>query len=163
MWMLHVEKASLVCIISSSHILTPAWLQWTFPCKYVLRHIRTRIRTRIEMNVDLIPWWQFRKHQPLAMAQGWWVGYFSPVRLSGYRLAFWSSGFPGIFIRLGDYPHVASGSERCRARSSASWSDCNDRWDWEEAYRAQVNAFWLYCVWQTTKMLHFGKIPKNFG
>ena len=46
------------------------------PCKYILRHIRTRIRTRTVMLIlfcdDILAF----RHQPLAMAQGWWVGIF---------------------------------------------------------------------------------------
>ena len=55
-------------------------------------------------------------HQPLAMAQGWWVGILSPVRLSANRSGILDQRFSGIFIRLVDYPHVADRSERCRAR-----------------------------------------------
>ena len=49
-------------------------------------------------------------HQPLTMAQGWWVGILSPVRLSANRSGTLDQRFSvsGIFIRLGDYPYVAS-------------------------------------------------------
>ena len=50
-------------------------------------------------------------HQPLAMAQGWWVGYFLLDRLSANRTGILDQRFSisGFFIRLLDVPiHVAS-------------------------------------------------------
>ena len=86
------------------------------PCKYISRHIRIRTRTRTRTVIrigmmilfcgDILAF----RHQPLAMAQGWWVGILSPVRLSANRPGTLDQRFyfSGIFIRLVDNPHVAS-------------------------------------------------------
>ena len=107
---LHVGKASLVSIIPSlSHISFKHDSSELFHVSRFSRHIRTRTRTRTEMNVDLILLWHFRKHQPLAMAQGWWVGYISPVRLSANR--------SGILVqRFSWYLHSPRGLSSCRFR-----------------------------------------------
>ena len=87
------------------------------PCKYISRHIRIRTRTRTRTVIrigmmilfcgDILAF----RHQPLAMAQGWWVGYILLDRLSANRTGILDQRFSisGFIIRLSDVPiHVAS-------------------------------------------------------